>query len=192
VALCALNTDSILAVVLAGGESSRMGQNKALRYAPRLKNTMIAHCRKMLAQIDGAQVVVSGDQHLNGIADIYSQRGPLSGIHAVLQNIDGQSFIQELLFVPVDMPNLSIVTLNELVLFGRKHHSAAYLNKCFLPCYLPYTAKVINIVTEQIERSQNWSIKALMTQLSAQSLICDKYDELINVNEPQTWDLHCS
>lgn len=191
-ALCALNTDSILAVVLAGGESSRMGQNKALRYAPRLKNTMIAHCRKMLAQIDGAQVVVSGDQHLNGIADIYSQRGPLSGIHAVLQNIDGQSFIQELLFVPVDMPNLSIVTLNELVLFGRKHHSAAYLNNCFLPCYLPYTAKVINIVTEQIERSQNWSIKALMTQLGAQSLICDKYDELINVNEPQTWDLHCS
>jgi hypothetical protein len=61
-----------------------------------------------------------------------------------------------------------------------------------LPCYLPYTAQVINIVTKQIERSQTWSIKALMTQLSAQSLICDKHDELINVNEPQTWDLHCS
>lgn len=191
-ALSTQTPDSMLAVVLAGGQSSRMGQNKALRYAPRLKNTMIAHCIQMLAQIDGAQVVVSGDQHLNGIADIYSQRGPLSGIHAVLHNIAGQSSIQELLFVPVDMPNLSLATLNKLVLFGRQHHSAAYINNCFLPCYLPHTAQVINVVTEQIERSQNWSIKALMTQLNAQSLICDKQDELINVNEPHTWDLHCS
>lgn len=191
-AISALHSDPILAVVLAGGQSSRMGQNKALRYAPRLKNTMIAHCIKMLAQIDGAQVVVSGEQHLNGIADIYSHRGPLSGIHAVLQNIVGQSSIRGLLFVPVDMPNLSLATLNKLVLFGRKHNNAAYINNCFLPCYLPYTAKLIDVVTEQIERSQNWSIKALMTQLSAQSLICDKHDELINVNEPQTWDLHCS
>jgi molybdenum cofactor guanylyltransferase len=189
--LIAQHSSSLLAVVLAGGQSSRMGQDKAKRYAPRFKTTLLAHCMNLLSQLDGVQVIVSGDNHVNGIADIHPQRGPLSGIQAALRQVTVESAIKELLFVPVDMPNLSISLLKDLISFGRKQHSAAYLNHCYLPCYLPITPELYWVVTKQIEQSQDFSIRTLMVQLNGQSLMRELDEELLNVNDQDSWDSHC-
>ena len=180
-----------LAVVLAGGQSSRMGQNKAAMFSSKLQNSLLGHCTQLLAQLTDVNVLVSGENEVGGIADILPQRGPLSGIHAVLAHIDLFTPITGFLFVPVDMPNLTITTLNNLLEFGRTNGCAAYPNNCFLPCYLPNTPHLRQAVEQQMIHTQNWSIKALLQQLNGQSFFVDNRAELVNVNEPKAFSLHC-
>lgn len=183
---------SLLAVVLAGGQSSRMGQDKAAMYSPKLKATLLEHCIDLLLKVNDAQVWVSGGNGTNSIADIYPHRGPLSGIHSVLEYLGPDSEVTELLFVPVDMPNLCPQTLKKLVAFARTQRSSAYINNSYLPCYLALNPMLATAVRWQIEHSQNWSIKSLMHKLKAQSFSGNSDEELININEPQTFTQYCS
>ena len=89
-------------VVLAGGRSSRMGQDKAR--LPWQGQPLLQHMVGLLQAAGAAQVVVSGDYpEAGGIADGTPGLGPLGGIASVARTLpDGP-----LLLVPVDMPRLS-------------------------------------------------------------------------------------
>ncbi len=96
-------------VLLAGGASSRMGQDKAeLLYHGR---PLIAHMLALLEGLGLDRVVVSGDRaEFAGIADISPFRGPLGGLASVAMQLPDA----ELLVVPVDMPQLGAVLLSRL------------------------------------------------------------------------------
>jgi len=100
-------------VVLAGGQSTRMGQDKAL--LPWRGRPLLEHMTALLAAAGAARVVVSGHHpRYQGIVDPCPQRGPLGGLHGVAQALgDGP-----LLVVPVDMPGLTVGLLQRLVQCG--------------------------------------------------------------------------
>jgi len=74
--------------VLAGGRRS-LWAKKSLALRSEVEKHMIAHGIK-LAQNRCATSVGERSHHLNGIADIYSQRETFAGIHAVLHIVAGQ------------------------------------------------------------------------------------------------------
>lgn len=78
----------ILGVVLAGGASSRMGEDKAM--LPLGGAPMISYAARSLSGVFSEVVVSSGSERrysflgLREILDVFSDSGPLAGIHAAL------------------------------------------------------------------------------------------------------------
>ena len=79
------------AFVLAGGESSRMGSDKALLALPS-GETMLRRALVTARQVAGTVMLVAPEERypelrgeLRIIADVYPGRGPLAGIHAALR-----------------------------------------------------------------------------------------------------------
>jgi molybdopterin-guanine dinucleotide biosynthesis protein A len=106
---------NISAVLLAGGESRRMGKDKAtLSFC----GTPLWRIQlELLRRLEPAEIFVSArtdpswrpaDVHL--IADVPPSRGPISGIAAVLPNIH----TTHLLALAVDMPLMSELYLRDL------------------------------------------------------------------------------
>lgn len=83
------------AYILAGGESRRMGQNKALLDIN--GSSLIEVIAEQLSDFE--EVVIVGNKetynHLNYrvIEDIIPSKGPLSGIHTALKDADDNCFI---------------------------------------------------------------------------------------------------
>ena len=94
------------AAILAGGNSTRMGRDKAL--LPFGETTLISHLAQILAPIFADIIVVTANVEiaraadLNAVADQFPHRGPLAGIHAALAHFQQPTFI-----VACDMPNLN-------------------------------------------------------------------------------------
>ena len=148
---------TLIGLVLAGGQSRRMGQDKALmRYKGR---TLIDNASLLLQSASCDKVLISrnGPGFLN---DKIEDAGPLSGVHAVLdalsQSDNHNGNPCELLVLPVDMPQMTPELLRILVSRGREAEKACYVEKRFLPFYLPVTqdtkALLANYLVEQSKR----------------------------------------
>lgn len=181
---------SVMAVVLAGGRSSRMGQDKATLYSPKLQATLIEQSKQLLSQLDDCHVVINSNTYPEAVKDIVLDCGPLSGIHAVLSHAQQHSDIQGFLFIPVDMPNLTAMSLHSLIQFAQQQGCAAYLTNSFLPCYLPAKANLLTTVNRQLH-SKDWSIRQLLTLLAARSMPLPDASQLVNINDPTDWQQHC-
>ncbi|MBL91912.1 MAG: hypothetical protein CMH56_08910 [Myxococcales bacterium] len=104
-----------MGVVLAGGQSRRMGQDKALLAHPK-GGTFLDHLVGLFEQIN-IQTAISG--HLPGednwpapvISDELKGEGPLGGLISVLRAYPGKY----LMCVAVDMPGLQAASLRYLM-----------------------------------------------------------------------------
>ena len=148
---------TLIGLVLAGGQSRRMGQDKALmRYQGR---TLIDNAALLLQSASCDKVLISRNAP-GFLNDKIEDAGPLSGVHAVLDalsqpdNHNGNPC--ELLVLPVDMPQMTPELLRILVSRGREAEKACYVEKRFLPFYLPVTqdtkALLANYLVEQSKR----------------------------------------
>jgi molybdopterin-guanine dinucleotide biosynthesis protein A len=161
----------IAGVVLAGGKSSRMGRDKALLlYQGRpMIDTMI----DLLQGSGCTDVFVSGDRSgYHCIPDREQFQGPAAAMRHVLEEL---SAYQGVLFVPVDMPLLTVKSLQ--LLTARK--SGAFFEGHFLPVYI---AKC-DIVSTEV------SVHEFLKELGIASIPCpadaDKF--LVNLNTPEDW-----
>lgn len=106
----------ITAIVIAGGRSSRMGRNKAL--LPIGDLPVIENLVRNLDQVTNRLVVVSNDEspyrYLGKeiVSDLYTQAGPLAGIHAGLS----ASRSSWNLIAACDMPFVNTAALRRLIL----------------------------------------------------------------------------
>lgn len=108
--MSAPRTDAALAgIVLAGGQSRRMGRDKAL--LPWKESSLLAHMQALLRDAAAHPVVVSGAYpDFDGVVDVIPGLGPLGGLHSVVQALpDGVAWV-----VPVDMPRLDVALLHRL------------------------------------------------------------------------------
>lgn len=148
---------TLIGLVLAGGQSRRMGQDKALmRYQGR---TLIDNAALLLQSASCDKVLISRNAP-GFLNDKIEDAGPLSGVHAVLdalsQSDNHNGNPCELLVLPVDMPQMTPELLRILVSRGREAEKACYVEKRFLPFYLPVTqdtkALLANYLVEQSKR----------------------------------------
>ncbi len=101
--------------MLAGGQSSRMGRDKALLLLDGVP--LIVHALASLRRL-GLQPVIAGARadlagHAPFVADLHPGCGPLGGIEAALAATSSAE--QAVLFLPVDLPLLPVAFLSLLV-----------------------------------------------------------------------------
>ena len=168
-------------VVLAGGLSSRMGQDKALlRFG---EETLLTRAKAVLKEAGAAQVFVSrNDQGEGHLADVYPQHGPLSGIHAALLADDNP-----ILAMPVDMPLIDAEAIAMLFNNGAQMDTIVTYVDHNLPIYVPNNSAIRRYLEQTLTSDRNKSITRFMQSLGCSYLSPLDADKLINVNTPQQW-----
>lgn len=106
-------------LLLAGGKSSRMGKNKAeLVYDGK---TFLEIMMEKGNALGIEELYISGYEpkrnDIHVVWDIYTERGPLGGLHACMKQINTPFC----LVVPVDAPKLSVEILEDLLIFHEKN-----------------------------------------------------------------------
>ena len=164
-----------LGVVLAGGLSSRMGQDKSqlsrqqlshqLRHQNKPVNTpvrsetsMLDFSKQLLADAGINNIVISGDNH--EIPDLISHAGPVGGIYSVLAHYlaNNPAHLQPkaFLILPVDLPLMTAQALNELRLKGELSRKATFFKDNqqqahHIPLYLPNNAFLSLFLTQAFQ-----------------------------------------
>lgn len=161
-----VQTIDCLGVVLAGGLSSRMGQDKAklqrqfssasptnlpsaksAHSAKMSRINMLDFSKQLLSDAGIKEIVVSGDNYQ--IPDRVAQAGPVGGIYSVLAHYLANSpeHLQPkaLLILPVDLPLMTAPALAELKLKGQLSNKATFFSDSqhynhHIPLYLPNNA----------------------------------------------------
>jgi molybdopterin-guanine dinucleotide biosynthesis protein A len=176
---------SLLAgIVLAGGLSSRMGQDKArLLWRGR---PLLTHMCGLLEQSGARPVRVSGDYpDFDAVPDKLPGCGPLGGLYSVLPILeDGPAWV-----VPVDMPRLNKALLGRLrdagpapcVIFQRQP----------LPMRLNIDDACRKVVASMVQQREGpRSLHALQARLGVLELPLsdDVAPWLVNCNTPAQWE----
>ncbi len=102
----------VAGIVLAGGQSKRMGVNKALlKY--KAKSFLEIQINKLRLILGFENVFVSGEgRGFPCIPDIVKNRGPVEGIRTCLEIL---AKFEKLFFIPVDLPLIRQETLSLLL-----------------------------------------------------------------------------
>lgn len=188
-------------LILAGGQSQRMGTDKSYLRLPTSNLSMLENSHKLINDICDL-ILVSGAQHNNGIADIHPNCGPLGGIHAGVSHIGAHyPKVTELIVIPVDMPSLTILELNQLLQEGKDNRAAVYFEHFNFPLYLPFNRQLIACLENCFDVTKNenmtifknkqYSIKNLITSVKAQPIKPLKAKAFNNINDPRQWQQHC-
>lgn len=181
-------------MVLAGGLSSRMGQDKA--QLQRRNNSMLTFSKQLLIDAGVSNIVVSGDNH--DIPDSVKEAGPVAGILSVLSHFPQA---KSLLILPVDLPLMTAKTLSQLRLKGELTQKATHFVGHNIPLFLPNNAYVELFLQQAFKTSNNTiqasdstrfknkgpSIKALLNQIPHQAITCSDANMLFNTNTPDEW-----
>ncbi len=160
------------AVVLAGGQSSRMGKCKAfLEFEGKL---LIDHMCKTLEQTGFDNIYISGDlPGYDCIPDEGEALGPAFAIQNIFQSLPTYEGI---LFVPVDMPLLSTELLHRLV----THSGGAFFKGYPLPAFI--------MRSEELKAVN--SVRALLSALATFAIDLPKSYEaqMLNINTPEDFE----
>ena len=186
-----------IGVILAGGQSSRMGQDKAtLRIAG---ESLLLRARRILLAAGCDEVLLSGyprqdwpDAH---IPDRHPGTGPVGGIVSTLYDAATHHDHPSpcLLFIPVDAPLLSPTLLASMLHKATKCAAGCRIAHSPLPVVLKSTEHVLKqcaLAMSALASGQSCSVKRFVEPLD---LIAFDDNEsikaqLVNVNTPAEWE----
>lgn len=171
---------AIIGVVMAGGQSSRMGKDKALVTLG--ENTLLDIAIQKLNALSLHAVKLSrNDNSYNSIQDLIPAKGPLSAIHAACATNPER----DLLFLPVDLPFLTLDTLRALINSGVTSASHVSVTGNQFPLFLKNTPELVNTLEQQLKHGQNYSVKRFFDAINITYLAHSNSDELMNINSPE-------
>jgi molybdopterin-guanine dinucleotide biosynthesis protein A len=189
------SNDECLGVLLAGGLSSRMGQDKAkLRHNA---TDMLNFSKQLLKHSGINNILVSGDGY--DVPDKVKQSGPVGGIYSVLSSFP---MTKSLLILPIDLPFMTADILKALRISGELSQKATYFKDHSIPLYLPNNAYVelffSNLFSQNLAsksskesgkttKKNGPSIKSLLQQVPHQAIQADDDRVLFNTNTPEQW-----
>lgn len=181
-------------LVLAGGRSSRMGQDKA-----RLSWQGQPLYRHMIALLNKAgvdHVLLSGSGFASELPasnsgptvtcldDLIGGRGPLGGIHSAFAQLNDND---RLLVVPVDMPLLPIEAISIL---ARQEQTCSF-TQFNLPVLLTVTRQSRQVIKQLVNSDDHrdyalWRLQQRLGGLTLplQTTMADRF---INANTPEQW-----
>lgn len=178
----------IAGIVLAGGLSSRMGQDKAkLQLA---EQTLLARAVDLLGRLDIDKTFVSGCySDFDCITDIYQQLGPLGGLHACVEALYDD--YDAVFVLPVDMPLIGDPQCAYLLSEFKKHQQGVYYGQANFPMILALTLPLKNYLTEALASAQkkHRSLYRLLNTLNIQPVNDIKQQDcrFQNSNTPDQW-----
>lgn len=179
-----------IGLVLAGGRSTRMGQDKSqLVYR---QSTLLASACKALKQAGLENVIVSSNRIKGALADVVPNCGPISAIHAMAHSHTGRK-AKAMVILPIDMPLLPVEFLKQMCLQGNKIRTVCHFESHPLPAYIPIDDKLREILNNQMHNN-DLSLKALFAKLGKSVLAtpnsdneCNQMSSFFNLNTPQDW-----
>lgn len=188
---------SSVGVVLAGGQSSRMGRDKALlEWQGR---TLLEHAVQLLQAAGVCQLLVSGrPDHPLGIPDLFLHAGPPAAVYALLHHLEATGALDDrpLLLIPVDMPNLQVSSLAMLLEAYQAGQAVRFAGQVF-PCVFPASQVLLQHLRELYAvgqaRGGERSMKGILDWLSCTVLAAPQgaTREFLNVNTPEDWGELC-
>jgi molybdenum cofactor guanylyltransferase len=187
-----VSINEFVGVVLAGGKSSRMGQDKAL--LPYQGSTLLERAIAVLLAAGASEVVVSGREHPQGVPDLLAYCGPPGAILSLLSWLEQQQRLDAapLVLIPVDMPLLTAATVSQLLASAEVGRGAYFSGEVF-PCVLPASQALLShlralFATEQHLGGQR-SLRALLKFCDAVEVPSTgiAVSEFSNVNTPAEW-----
>ncbi|KEQ19235.1 molybdenum cofactor guanylyltransferase [Endozoicomonas numazuensis] len=176
-----------IGLVLAGGQSSRMGQDKARLIWQNIP--LYQHMQNLLYESGIEEVLLSGAQcGSRALVDKIPGKGPLSGVHAAIESLsDGVN----LLVVPVDMPLLPPEACKKLVSSTAKQGRAVMFEAFSLPLILPVNRQLRETVKHALSSQdhKDYSLRRLFDRLQgvAISLPDEMEVQFQNTNTPDEW-----
>lgn len=182
---------NIIGVVLAGGLSSRMNQDKSQLVWQGKK--LLQHSCNLLSESGCSQLLISNNERQDSIADRYPNSGPLAGIEACLHHILNHCADAEaMLVIPVDMPLMNPGLLANICQKAKPGKAVYYASGRF-PLLLPVNRELSAILLSILEQQGDGaglSVRRLLSQLDCQVLEIDKTEEtaFYNCNTPEDWN----
>jgi molybdopterin-guanine dinucleotide biosynthesis protein A len=157
--------DSVTGFVLAGGKSSRMGQDKAFMQLG--GRTLLAHAFERAQAATGNAWIVGSTQKFAAfgpvVEDLYPGRGPLAGIQAAL----ACTRTELNLITAVDMPFLQLNFLNYLIGQARASKAVVVVPKTgggWQPLCAVYRKDFTEIAQRSLDAGKN-KIDALFAEV---------------------------
>lgn len=181
-------------LLLAGGKSSRMGQDKSALVHN--GETLLQHAQALLNEIGADRVLLSGQlESVDCIPDIIPDAGPLGGIHAALKAIEENFSLDGslLVIIPVDMPLLTKQALSSLLVSIGEAQSCQFENEIF-PCVFRATEKLLDhletIFSESTELGGQRSMKSLLKMFENKIVTREGLNDeiFLNINFPEDWE----
>lgn len=179
--------DDLAAVILVGGKSSRMGQDKAL--LPYKGKRLVDVVADTIRAAGVSRIYVSGKiADYPSFPDLLSGCGPVSGICSCILRLSMN--YKRLLFVPVDMPYLTADLIRLLV--DCPAHKPNHIEGHPLPCIVPTDETVIRHADKCIQelvKKRKLSVKEFLASLNAAFVPLPEQMEkaLTNTNTPEEW-----
>lgn len=171
---------SLAGIVLCGGKSRRMGVDKAgLIFNGRTWLEVAAHT---LTAAGAAHILYSGRPDLpGGLGDPVADSGPAGGVLAALMQVGVD--VEQVVCVPVDMPELSPDTLR---LLAAHKGVGAYFEGEPLPFALRLSPAVLTAVRQCVTTAARApSLRALLRQVGCVEIPVPPGLNLRNLNTPQ-------
>ncbi|HEY0960781.1 MAG TPA: molybdenum cofactor guanylyltransferase [Pseudomonadales bacterium] len=180
------------AAVLAGGKSSRMGQDKSRLVLG--ERTLLERAVALLHDTGAELVLVGGGKGANAVPDLLPHSGPPGGLYSLLDHIrlhyglDGSP----LLLIPVDMPLLTVPTLQRL-LGASVNASCCHFEDEIFPCVIKATPDLYthlrDLFNDGTELGGSRSMHGVFSYLGAKVVGVEGIspDEFRNTNTPEDW-----
>ncbi|CAD5269966.1 Molybdenum cofactor guanylyltransferase [Alteromonas sp. 38] len=186
-------------VVLAGGMSSRMGEDKAL--LKRDERDMLTYTADLVSSLPIEYLLISRNEAITAnyltneaddcaqnykvVNDVVADIGPLGGIYSVAI----QSNADALIITPVDLPLLRKEDLEALINRGTSAKRPVYYSHHYLPLFLPLTIEIRQYLEDVVKgKVPQRSVNTMCTNFGAIEVTPKKNSRLTNVNTPAQWN----
>lgn len=175
----------LTAIILAGGKSSRMGQDKGLMIyrGKRFVENAIDACSKITSGIlisaNNSEYDVLGYET---VRDNYEGLGPIGGLEAALS----RSKTSDNIVCPCDMPGIHAGLFNKILHKKGNNHAVVVARgdgKIF-PVLGYYNKSALPVIRAQIEK-KDYKLQSLLEKLGAKTVVVLEDDALLNVNYPE-------
>lgn len=177
-------------MILAGGKSSRMGEDKAL--LPWNERSFVAHTIEKARAYGFTDIIVVTnrpeafqDADATVTRDIYPHAGPLSGMHA------GFAFGKEAFYfvMSCDMPLFDFAVVDRLRVYMEHEIYAAILPRCageYEPLAAIYHRRCAPIIESMLREGKERRVRALLQQVPCKMVEVDAGEgQFFNVNTPR-------
>ncbi|PWJ44332.1 molybdenum cofactor guanylyltransferase [Sediminitomix flava] len=180
----------VLGVILAGGKSSRMGQDKGLLELG--GKSFVELISEKLDEIGADEIVIS-TSHLaytkfsfSLVPDLISDIGPIGGLYAVMKSKQADYYF----FISCDSPMISVSILEKLLEQTKENGSATVckIGDQLYPLVGCYHRSVFELIEKQIE-NKRYSLMKMLDVIRAKTLDLDANTSstLLNCNTPEDY-----